>query len=139
MLILCQKSCFLGPTIFEIPQPNWYFCAMEVFRKFHSNIFYTSSTPYIVSYKKFPWFPDGTCKIFISLVLNNFCSIEALTPTLPAKIADVFYGQPFSRKPSQVNDLRLRLSCCWLSKHFFSRCVNAIHFEVQKEFPVIEF
>ena len=19
-----QKSCFLGPTIFEIPQPNWY-------------------------------------------------------------------------------------------------------------------
>ena len=24
MLILGQKSCFLGPTIFEIPQPNWY-------------------------------------------------------------------------------------------------------------------
>jgi hypothetical protein len=22
MLILGQKSCFLGPTIFEIPQPN---------------------------------------------------------------------------------------------------------------------
>ena len=21
-----QKSCFLGPTIFEIPQPNWYYC-----------------------------------------------------------------------------------------------------------------
>ena len=20
-----QKSCFLGPTIFEIPQPNWYY------------------------------------------------------------------------------------------------------------------
>ena len=24
MLILGQKSCFLGPTSFEIPQPNWY-------------------------------------------------------------------------------------------------------------------
>jgi hypothetical protein len=24
MLIRGQKSCFLGPTIFEIPQPNWY-------------------------------------------------------------------------------------------------------------------
>ena len=26
MLILGQKSCFLGPTIFKIPQPNWYYC-----------------------------------------------------------------------------------------------------------------
>ena len=25
ILILGQKSCFLGPTIFEIPQPNWYY------------------------------------------------------------------------------------------------------------------
>ena len=24
MLILGQKSCFFEPTIFEIPQPNWY-------------------------------------------------------------------------------------------------------------------
>ena len=24
MLILGRKACFLGPTIFEIPQPNWY-------------------------------------------------------------------------------------------------------------------
>ena len=24
MLILGQRPCFLGPTIFEIPQPNWY-------------------------------------------------------------------------------------------------------------------
>ena len=24
MLILGQKSCFLGPTIFKIPQPNWH-------------------------------------------------------------------------------------------------------------------
>ena len=23
-LILGQKTCFLGPTIFKIPQPNWY-------------------------------------------------------------------------------------------------------------------
>ena len=23
-LIFCQKSCCLGPTIFKIPQPNWY-------------------------------------------------------------------------------------------------------------------
>ena len=22
--ILCQNSCFLGPNIFEFPQPNWY-------------------------------------------------------------------------------------------------------------------
>ena len=26
MLILGQKACFLGPTIFEIPRPNWYYC-----------------------------------------------------------------------------------------------------------------
>ena len=25
MLIFGQKSCFLGPTIFKIPQPNWYY------------------------------------------------------------------------------------------------------------------
>ena len=25
MLILCQKTFFLGPTIFKIPQPNWYY------------------------------------------------------------------------------------------------------------------
>ena len=25
MLIFGQKACFLGPTIFEIPQPNWYY------------------------------------------------------------------------------------------------------------------
>ena len=25
MLILGQKSSFLGPTIFKIPQPNWYY------------------------------------------------------------------------------------------------------------------
>ena len=25
MLIFVQKACFLGPTIFEIPQPNWYY------------------------------------------------------------------------------------------------------------------
>ena len=24
ILIFGQKSCFLGPTIFKIPQPNWY-------------------------------------------------------------------------------------------------------------------
>ena len=24
MLIFGQKACFLGPTIFEIPRPNWY-------------------------------------------------------------------------------------------------------------------
>ena len=31
MLILDQKSCFLGPTMFEIPQPNWhyYVCFFE--------------------------------------------------------------------------------------------------------------
>ena len=30
MLILGQKSCFLGPTIFEIPQPNWYYCRQNI-------------------------------------------------------------------------------------------------------------
>ena len=25
MLILGQKSCILGPTIFKIPQPNWHY------------------------------------------------------------------------------------------------------------------
>ena len=25
MLILGQKACFLGPTIFEIQQPNWHY------------------------------------------------------------------------------------------------------------------
>ena len=24
LVITLQKSCFLGPTIFEIPQPNWF-------------------------------------------------------------------------------------------------------------------
>ena len=29
MLILRQKSCFLGPTIFEIPQQKLYYYAVE--------------------------------------------------------------------------------------------------------------
>ena len=29
MLILDQISCFLGPTIFKIPQPNWYFSTLH--------------------------------------------------------------------------------------------------------------
>ena len=32
-----QKSCFLGPTIFKIPQPNWYqytyYCKQIEFHK----------------------------------------------------------------------------------------------------------
>ena len=40
MLILGRKSCFLGPTKFEIPQPNWYY-----------------STPtYIACFQPFPVF-----------------------------------------------------------------------------------
>ena len=35
MLILGQKSCLLGPTIFEIPQPNWYYCINIDTRLFH--------------------------------------------------------------------------------------------------------
>ena len=27
ILIFGQKSCFLGPNIFRIPQPNWYYSA----------------------------------------------------------------------------------------------------------------
>ena len=30
MLILGQKACFLGPTIFEIPRPNWYYCGCSM-------------------------------------------------------------------------------------------------------------
>ena len=30
MLILGQKPCILGPTIFKIPQPNWHYCLYDV-------------------------------------------------------------------------------------------------------------
>ena len=30
LLILGQKSCFLGPNIFKIPQPNWYYCVINM-------------------------------------------------------------------------------------------------------------
>ena len=29
MLILGQKACFLGPTIFKIPQPNWHYPSLS--------------------------------------------------------------------------------------------------------------
>ena len=29
ILIFGQKSCFLGPTIFKIPQPNWYYYILD--------------------------------------------------------------------------------------------------------------
>ena len=29
ILIFGQKSCFLRPTIFRIPQPNWYYCIIQ--------------------------------------------------------------------------------------------------------------
>ena len=31
MSILGQKACILGPTIFKIPQPNWYYCLEATF------------------------------------------------------------------------------------------------------------
>ena len=36
ILIFGQKSCFLGPTIFKIPQPNWYYCARTLLSFWHS-------------------------------------------------------------------------------------------------------
>ena len=36
MSILGQKACILGPTIFKIPQPNWYQCAGFQPIKMHS-------------------------------------------------------------------------------------------------------
>ena len=30
MLILGQKTYFLGPTIFKIPQPNWHYCTCHL-------------------------------------------------------------------------------------------------------------
>ena len=30
MLILGQKACILGPTIFKIPQPNWYYSVVVI-------------------------------------------------------------------------------------------------------------
>ena len=33
MLILRQKSCILGPTIFEIPQPNWHYSIYDCGQK----------------------------------------------------------------------------------------------------------
>ena len=37
MLILGQKPCFLGPTIFEIPQPNWYYSTFPKRNKIKPN------------------------------------------------------------------------------------------------------
>ena len=31
VLILGQKACILGPTIFKIPQPNWYYYIPKLF------------------------------------------------------------------------------------------------------------
>ena len=54
-MILGQKSCFWGPTIFKIPQPNWYYyayivfynvntrkCEYGVFQITHANKFFTN-------------------------------------------------------------------------------------------------
>ena len=35
MLILGQKSCIIGPTIFKIPQPNWHYYIYPYY--FHEN------------------------------------------------------------------------------------------------------
>ena len=32
MLILGQKSCILGPIIFNFPQPNWHYCVCHSIR-----------------------------------------------------------------------------------------------------------
>ena len=34
MLILLQKSYFLGPTVLEIPQPNWYYRTFMIFKTY---------------------------------------------------------------------------------------------------------
>ena len=48
MLILGQKSCILGPTIFKIPQPNWhYYTVYTTFDNFR-----------FVSTEGWLWFPS---------------------------------------------------------------------------------
>jgi len=73
VLIFGQKCCFLGPTIFKIPQPNWYqipqfpklyyildFCCIQWDLVYLCNnvsrfviVDFTTTTSYIFSRKKF--------------------------------------------------------------------------------------
>ena len=51
MLILSQKSCFLGPTIFEIPHPNWYFDLYHPYFLFVLSFFFQNDQ-YFMAVKK---------------------------------------------------------------------------------------
>ena len=55
ILIFGQKSCFFGPTIFKIPQPNWYYMATANTGLFSTaqKKMYSSCTQGILSFIKF--------------------------------------------------------------------------------------
>ena len=62
MLILCQKTCFLEPTIFEIPQPNWYYVnklwikvGYIIFQSLYSTIFWFCIKIHTFSGKLLSW------------------------------------------------------------------------------------
>ena len=76
LLIFGQKSCFLGPTMFKIPQPNWHF--------------YTSTIFVGNSYRISSRIPQTTgkveiCKIRCLLDFNTY-SLYCYVSTFPAKI-----------------------------------------------------
>ena len=64
MLILGQKSCILGPTIFKIPQPNWHYSTYCV----------VNSTPFGI--RRVIWGVNGQqhllCLTLITFRLNDW-------------------------------------------------------------------
>ena len=49
MLILGQKSCFLGPNIFEIPQPNRYYYTHICHLKYSLTVYLLLSKKFLIA------------------------------------------------------------------------------------------
>ena len=91
MLIFGQNSCFLGPTFFEMPQPNWHY-QVDIKKKLPQNL-HIRSIDYIMNLIK-----------TITNIEPNFCHI----------------GIPTAYQVSKV-DFRISYFIIMKSKVFWSR------------------
>ena len=114
ILIFGQKSCFLGPTIFEIPQPNWYYSTYSLqFWKIQSGKVWDNHLSTIVflnsEYKMFV----QNCKI-VPFGIHSSLSYDSFFYFLGSESllsVPSVYSNPLV--PSNVLEI-----CCHYSHHF---------------------
>ena len=128
MLILGQKACFLGPTIFEIPRQNWYYSLHYLNSKnskisFEWVVFWAEI--YIVFYASL-----GNSTTHITWSMSVFAKdwSHGNPRSLIAffKSITFFFGSPNTSSPSKISVSQVIEFLFWVFRLKLSRSRNKI-------------